>query len=185
MLRRCGVRAECVFAFAGFRRPSGEGLLLDVGWLCVWGLCAGLYVGARSFLLHDERFVIPSSSSIEFQGNAHVTRAQLLSIFGEDVERNIFMVSLPERRGPTRKAAVGGACDGDAAAAEPDAGVGCGEDASGVCAAGKPYWTSGCERRAAGYAGGGEAGWALLVSCGDGDLGGRSAVDACSADEDL
>ncbi len=48
--------------------------------------------------MHDERFVIPSSSSIEFQGNAHVTRAQLLSIFGEDVERNIFMVSLPERR---------------------------------------------------------------------------------------
>jgi cell division protein FtsQ len=53
---------------------------------------------ARSFLLHDERFVIPSSSSIEFQGNAHVTRAQLLSIFGEDVERNIFTVSLAQRR---------------------------------------------------------------------------------------
>jgi cell division protein FtsQ len=42
--------------------------------------------------------VIPSSSSIEFVGNAHVTRAQLLSIFGEDVERNIFSVSLPQRR---------------------------------------------------------------------------------------
>jgi cell division protein FtsQ len=57
-----------------------------------------LYLAARSFLLHDERFLIPSSSSIEFQGNAHVTRAQLLSIFGEDIERNIFKVSLPERR---------------------------------------------------------------------------------------
>jgi cell division protein FtsQ len=57
-----------------------------------------LYLAARSFLLHDERFLIPSSSSIEFQGNAHVTRAQLLSIFGEDIERNIFRVSLPERR---------------------------------------------------------------------------------------
>jgi len=53
---------------------------------------------ARSYVLHDERFVIPSSSSIEFDGNAHVTRAQLLGIFGEDVERNIFTVSLPERR---------------------------------------------------------------------------------------
>ncbi len=52
----------------------------------------------RSFLLHDERFVIPSSSSIEFEGNAHVTRAQLLSVFGEDVERNIFTVSLAQRR---------------------------------------------------------------------------------------
>jgi len=48
--------------------------------------------------LHDDRFVIQSSSSIEFQGNTHVTRAQLLSIFGEDVERNIFMVSLAQRR---------------------------------------------------------------------------------------
>ena len=48
--------------------------------------------------MHDERFVIPSSSSIEFDGNVHVTRAQLLGIFGGDVERNIFTVSLDERR---------------------------------------------------------------------------------------
>jgi cell division protein FtsQ len=53
---------------------------------------------ARSSLLHDERFVIPSSASIEFEGNARVTRAQLLGIFGGDVERNIFTVSLDERR---------------------------------------------------------------------------------------
>jgi len=58
----------------------------------------GALLMARSYLLHDERFVIPSSSSIEFQGNAHVTRAQLLGIFGEDVERNIFTVSLDQRR---------------------------------------------------------------------------------------
>jgi cell division protein FtsQ len=49
-------------------------------------------------LLHDERFVIQSSSSIEFVGNTHLTRAQLLSIFGQDVERNIFYVSLAQRR---------------------------------------------------------------------------------------
>ncbi len=53
---------------------------------------------AKRFLQHDQRFVIPSSSSIQFEGNAHVTRAQLLGIFGEDVERNIFTVSLEERR---------------------------------------------------------------------------------------
>ena len=65
-------------------------------------VCLGLgvagYLMARSYLLHDERFVIPSSSSIEFEGNAHVTRAQLLGIFGGDVERNIFTVSLEQRR---------------------------------------------------------------------------------------
>jgi cell division protein FtsQ len=49
-------------------------------------------------LLHDDRFVIPSSASVEFEGNAHVTRAQLLGIFGGDVERNIFTVSLEQRR---------------------------------------------------------------------------------------
>jgi cell division protein FtsQ len=53
---------------------------------------------ARTAILHDERFVIQSSSSIEIQGNQHVTRAQLLSIFGEDVERNIFRVSLSDRK---------------------------------------------------------------------------------------
>ena len=65
-------------------------------------VCMGLGVAglsmARSYLLHDERFMIPSSASIEVEGNAHVTRAQLLGIFGGDVERNIFTVSLDERR---------------------------------------------------------------------------------------
>jgi cell division protein FtsQ len=72
--------------FAGF-------LLL----LCL-GAGAAAFLMAKSYLLHDERFVIPSSSSIEFDGNAHVTRAQLLGIFGGDVERNIFTVSLDARR---------------------------------------------------------------------------------------
>jgi cell division protein FtsQ len=62
------------------------------------GVGAAAFVMSRSYLLHDERFVISSSSSIEFDGNAHVTRAQLLGIFGGDVERNIFTVSLAERR---------------------------------------------------------------------------------------
>jgi cell division protein FtsQ len=48
--------------------------------------------------MHDDRFMIPSSAAIEVQGNEHVTRAQLLSIFGEDVERNIFKVPLEERK---------------------------------------------------------------------------------------
>jgi cell division protein FtsQ len=58
---------------------------------------------AKSYLLHDERFVIPSSASIEFEGNSHVTRAQLLGIFGGDVERNIFTVSLEQRRAELEK----------------------------------------------------------------------------------
>jgi cell division protein FtsQ len=92
--RRSGLRLR----FRGLPRTMGgriaAGLVLA---LCL-AFCGVVLMFARNVLLHDDRFVIQSSSSIEFLGNAHVTRAQLLSIFGEDVERNIFSVSLPQRR---------------------------------------------------------------------------------------
>ncbi len=53
---------------------------------------------ARNFLLHDAHFVVPNSESIQIAGNSHLTRAQLLSVFGEDVDRNIFNLPLAERR---------------------------------------------------------------------------------------
>ena len=69
-----------------------------VGVVAVLGVFAGGALAVRSMLLHDERFVIPTSEAIAIEGNRHVTKAQLLSIFGGDVERNIFTVSLAERR---------------------------------------------------------------------------------------
>jgi cell division protein FtsQ len=93
--RRGGVRVRVRGGMP--RSPGGKiGVVLAV--LVLMGLCAGGVMVARTAILHDDRFVIPSSSSIEIQGNQHVTRAQLLSIFGEDVERNIFRVSLNERK---------------------------------------------------------------------------------------
>jgi cell division protein FtsQ len=62
------------------------------------GLGVGTVLAARGMVLRDERFVIPESSAVEIQGNQHLTRAQLLSIFGGDVDRNIFKVSLEERK---------------------------------------------------------------------------------------
>ena len=50
------------------------------------------------FLLHDEHFVVSSSQSIQIAGNSRLTSAQLLSVFGEDVERNIFNIPLAQRR---------------------------------------------------------------------------------------
>jgi cell division protein FtsQ len=92
--RRAGVRIR----FRGL--PTTKWGRIFAG--CLLLLCAGMgfgtYLMAKSFLLHDERFVIQSSSAIQFEGNTHVTRAQLLNIFGGDVERNIFTVSLEERR---------------------------------------------------------------------------------------
>jgi cell division protein FtsQ len=74
------------------RIAAGGGLLL----LSAATIAAGLWV--RSFLLHDEHFVVPSSDSIQIAGNSHLTRAQLLSVFGEDVDRNVFEIPLPDRR---------------------------------------------------------------------------------------
>ncbi|WP_348268518.1 FtsQ-type POTRA domain-containing protein [Edaphobacter paludis] len=62
------------------------------------GLCFGALLLVRDSVMHDPRFFIQSASSIEIQGNVHLTRDELVNIFGEDVERNIFYVSLAQRR---------------------------------------------------------------------------------------
>lgn len=60
--------------------------------------CMGAAILAKRMVMHDPRFVIPSASAIEIQGNVHVTRDELVNIFGQDLERNIFYVSLAQRR---------------------------------------------------------------------------------------
>jgi cell division protein FtsQ len=60
-------------------------------------ILAGL-AGLRSALLHDSRFVMTTSEDVQIVGNHNVTRAQVLSVFGGDLERNIFRVPLNERR---------------------------------------------------------------------------------------
>jgi len=71
---------------------AGFALLITLG-----AMIAGMMV-VRNFLLHDSRFVIGSSSDIQIVGNSHVSRPQLLSIFGEDIGRNLFRVPLSQRR---------------------------------------------------------------------------------------
>jgi cell division protein FtsQ len=93
--RQAGVKVRLR---GGLPKSLGGKLGILAAVLVLVGLCAAAAMVARTAILHDDRFVIPASSSIEVQGNSHVTRAQLLSIFGEDVERNIFRVSLTERK---------------------------------------------------------------------------------------
>jgi cell division protein FtsQ len=72
-----------------------------LGGVLLLGLLGGTAAAVllvHSFFLHDERFVLASTSSIQIVGNTHVTRAQLLDIFGQDLERNIFNISLAARR---------------------------------------------------------------------------------------
>ncbi len=68
------------------------------GCLLMSGAAIGAALWVRSFLLHDEHFLVPSPESIQVAGNDHLTRAQLLSVFGEDVDRNVFTIPLAERR---------------------------------------------------------------------------------------
>jgi cell division protein FtsQ len=55
-------------------------------------------LAVRSFFDHDPRFRVDSSDSIQTMGNSQLTRAELLSVFGEDIGRNIFYIPLAERR---------------------------------------------------------------------------------------
>jgi len=65
--------------------------------LAISAMVAGMMV-VRLFFLHDPRFLIDTASNIQIDGNSHVNRPQLLSIFGEDIGRNVFYVPLAERR---------------------------------------------------------------------------------------
>ena len=52
----------------------------------------------RGFFLRDPRFRIDTSDFIQTMGNSQLTRADLLSVFGSDIGRNIFYIPLAERR---------------------------------------------------------------------------------------
>jgi cell division protein FtsQ len=79
-------------------RTVGGRILLGSAVVLVLGVIAVAVAGVRYFLLHDERFLMTTSSDIQITGNEHLTRAQILSVFGADLERNLFRVSLAERR---------------------------------------------------------------------------------------
>lgn len=66
--------------------------------LALTGAAIAAGMGVRSYLLHDDHFVVASSDSIQISGESHLSRAQLLSIFGEDVGGNVFRIPLGERR---------------------------------------------------------------------------------------
>ncbi|GGA66036.1 hypothetical protein GCM10011507_17070 [Edaphobacter acidisoli] len=82
----------------GLPRTKWGRIAAGVAALACMGVCALAGMATRNWLMHDARFVVPSASAIEFVGNVHATRDQLLNVFGEDVERNIFYVPLAERR---------------------------------------------------------------------------------------
>ena len=96
--RRGRVRPSLRGMVRGLLRSTAGRVVLGVLSL---GLLGGVAVGALlgwQYLLHDARFVVTGSSAIETGGNAHLTRAQVLSVFGGDLQRNIFRVPLAQRQ---------------------------------------------------------------------------------------
>jgi cell division protein FtsQ len=94
--RRSGLRVS----FHGALLPKSLwGRILSA---CMFLMLAGAGIAAafaaRKFLLHDEHFLITSADAIQIDGNSRLSRAQLLSVFGEDVDRNIFNIPLTQRR---------------------------------------------------------------------------------------
>ena len=70
----------------------------SIGMLGFLGAVASGVFYANRLLHQDRRFLLAASSSIELRGNEHLTRAQLLSIFGGDIDGNIFDVPMATRR---------------------------------------------------------------------------------------
>jgi cell division protein FtsQ len=82
----------------GMPRSRGGKIAAALALVILAGLGWAGWMVARNAVLHDERFMIPSSTAIEVQGNSHVARAELISLFGEDIERNLFRVPLEQRK---------------------------------------------------------------------------------------
>ena len=90
----------------GALRPSLRTMLRSTAGRVALGvvllvLTGGLVLAAaavRYYLLHDPHFLVASSDEIQITGNTHMTRAQLLDVFGGDLERNVFRISLTDRQ---------------------------------------------------------------------------------------
>ena len=84
--------------FRSLPRSVAGRILLGVVAFVLLAAVVVAFAGVRSYLLHDARFVLASSDDIQITGADHLTREQMVSVFGADLERNIFRVSLAERQ---------------------------------------------------------------------------------------
>lgn len=93
--RRVPVRRGVLPPWAKTRwgRPVFAGIVL----MGLGAVAVGV-LATRNFLAHDTRFRIHSADSIQVLGNSQLSRADLLSVFGADIGRNIFLVPLARRR---------------------------------------------------------------------------------------
>ncbi|MGA8939485.1 MAG: FtsQ-type POTRA domain-containing protein [Acidobacteriaceae bacterium] len=86
------------FRFRGIPRSVGGRIVFGVVVFVLLGAVAVAVAGTRYYLMHDSRFVVASSDDVQITGAEHLTRDQVLTVFGADLERNIFRVPMAERQ---------------------------------------------------------------------------------------
>jgi cell division protein FtsQ len=91
-------RGKLRLRFRGLLRTVGGRIVAGVVAFAVLGAVVVAFAEARTYLMHDARFVLESTDDIQIVGADHLTREQIVSVFGADLERNIFRVSLAERQ---------------------------------------------------------------------------------------
>ena len=87
-----------ILRFRSLPRSVGGRIVLGFAAFSLLAAVVVAFAGVRSYLMHDARFLLASSDDIQITGADHLTREQILSVFGSDLERNIFRVSLGERQ---------------------------------------------------------------------------------------
>ncbi len=91
-------RGKLRLRFRGLPRSVSGRIVLGVVGFGVLAAVALAVAGVRYYLMHDARFVLATTDDIQITGAEHLTRDQVVSVFGADLERNIFRVSLAERQ---------------------------------------------------------------------------------------
>jgi cell division protein FtsQ len=94
--KRIPVRKGILPAF--LTKTTAGRIMLAVSALVVIALFVVVGLAVKDFLDHDPRFRIDSAAAIQIDGNSQLTRADLLTVFGGDIGRNLFFVPLTERR---------------------------------------------------------------------------------------
>jgi cell division protein FtsQ len=91
-------RGNLRLRFRGMPRSVSGRIVLGVVVFGVLAAVAVAFAGVQYYLMHDARFVLATSDDIQITGAEHLTRDQVLNVFGADLERNIFRASLAERQ---------------------------------------------------------------------------------------
>jgi cell division protein FtsQ len=82
----------------GLPRSVGGRIVVGVLIFGVMGAIGAAIGGTRYYMLHDQRFVLGTSTDVQILGDEDLSREQVLSVFAGDLERNVFRVPLAERR---------------------------------------------------------------------------------------